>query len=91
MCPVLPGAVGVMVLGAVFGFMDTGEPGLRAGGAEVAAAIDAAVVEKGAVGVIADPLFTDWVVAFELMGLLLLVAIVAAVVLAKPRERPEGK
>ena len=58
-------------------------------GAAAAAAIDAAVLEKGAVGVIADPLFTDYVVAFELMGLLLLVAIVAAVVLAKPRERGE--
>lgn len=73
------------------GLLSTRETGLRAGGAEVAAAIDAAVVEKGAVGVIADPLFTDWVVAFELMGLLLLVAIVAAVVLAKPRDRREGK
>jgi len=58
-------------------------------GAAAAAAIDAAVLEKGAVGVIADPLFTDYVVAFELMGLLLLVAIVAAVVLAKPRARGE--
>ena len=59
-------------------------------GAAAAAAIDAAVIEKGAVGVIADPLFTDYVVAFELMGLLLLVAIVAAVVLAKPRGLGEG-
>ncbi|MCY3546280.1 MAG: NADH-quinone oxidoreductase subunit J [Gemmatimonadetes bacterium] len=59
-------------------------------GAAAAAAIDAAVIEKGAVGVIADPLFTDYVVAFELMGLLLLVAIVAAVVLAKPRGSGEG-
>ena len=58
-------------------------------GAAAAAAIDAAVLEKGAVGVIADPLFTDYVVAFELMGLLLLVAIVAAVVLAKPRAQGE--
>ena len=51
-----------------------------------AAAIDAATREQGAVGVIAEPLFTDYVVAFELTGLLLLVAIVAAVVLAKPRS-----
>lgn len=49
-------------------------------------AIDAAVQEKGAVGAIADPLFTDYVVAFELTGLLLLVAVVAAVALAKPRS-----
>ncbi len=51
-----------------------------------AAAIDQAIAEQGAVGVIAEPLFTDYVVAFELTGLLLLVAIVAAVVLAKPRS-----
>lgn len=49
------------------------------------AAIDGAVQEKGAAGAIAEPLFTDYVVAFELTGLLLLVAIVAAVALAKPR------
>ncbi|NNF28028.1 MAG: NADH-quinone oxidoreductase subunit J [Gemmatimonadetes bacterium] len=55
----------------------------RFGAAE---AIDQAIREQGAVGVIAEPLFTDYVVAFELTGLLLLVAIVAAVVLAKPRS-----
>jgi len=49
-------------------------------------AIDQAIREQGAVGIIAEPLFTDYVVAFELTGLLLLVAIVAAVVLAKPRS-----
>ncbi len=73
------------------GLIGTDDAALRGDGAAVAAAIDAAVAEKGAVGVIADPLFTDYVVAFELMGLLLLVAIVAAVVLAKPRDREEGK
>jgi NADH-quinone oxidoreductase subunit J len=46
-------------------------------------AIDAALREHGAVGVIAQPLFTDYVVAFELAGILLLVAIVGAVALAK--------
>jgi len=51
-----------------------------------ASAIDEAILEAGAVGAIAEPLFTDYVVAFELTGLLLLVAIVAAVVLAKPRS-----
>ena len=44
---------------------------------------DAALREHGAVGVIAQPLFTDYVVAFELAGILLLVAIVGAVTLAK--------
>lgn len=46
-------------------------------------AIDAALREHGAVGAIAYPLFTDYVVAFELTGLLLFVAIVGALVLAK--------
>jgi NADH-quinone oxidoreductase subunit J len=46
-------------------------------------AIDAALLEKGAVGAIAHPLFTDYVVPFELTGILLLVAIVGALVLAK--------
>ncbi len=51
-------------------------------GAEV---IDALLAEKGAVGAIAQPLFTDYVVAFELTGILLLVAIVGALALAKRR------
>ncbi len=67
-------------------FWDAPDTGFRGDGAAVAAALDAAVREKGAAGVIAEPLFTDYVVAFELMGLLLLVAIVAAVVLAKPKK-----
>jgi len=46
-------------------------------------AIDAALREHGAVGAIAQPLFTDYVVPFELTGILLLVAIVGALVLAK--------
>jgi len=46
-------------------------------------AIDAALREHGAVGAIAQPLFTEYVVPFELTGILLLVAIVGALVLAK--------
>jgi len=53
-----------------------------AGGAE---AIAASVRELNAVGAIAQPLFRDFVVAFELTSLLLLVAIVGAVILAKRR------
>ena len=53
-------------------------------------AIDAALAEKGAVGVIAEPLFTTWVVAFEITGVLLLVAIVGALVLAKKRVGQGG-
>ena len=48
-----------------------------------AAAIDAAQAEMGVVGAIADPLFTTYVVPFEITGILLLVAIVGALVLAK--------
>jgi NADH-quinone oxidoreductase subunit J len=48
-----------------------------------AAAIDAAVLEYGAVGAIARPLYTTYVVPFEITGILLLVAIVGALVLAK--------
>ena len=47
--------------------------------------IDALLAERGAVGAIAHPLFTDYVVAFELTGILLLVAVVGAVALAKRR------
>jgi len=70
---------GVLTLGF------SGAAGSGIGDDSGGAAIDAAVREKGAVGAIADPLFTDYVVAFELTGLLLLVAVVAAVALAKPR------
>lgn len=45
--------------------------------------IDALVREHGAVGAIAEPLFTTYVVHFELVGILLLVAIVGAIALAK--------
>lgn len=48
-------------------------------------ALDAAIREEGIIGVIARPLFTDYVVAFELTGILLLVALVGALVLAKRR------
>jgi NADH-quinone oxidoreductase subunit J len=49
------------------------------------AAIDASVQELNAVGAIAQPLFRDFLVAFELTSILLLVAIVGAVILAKRR------
>lgn len=66
------------------GFARSGASGALGG--DAASAVDALVAQKGAVGAIADPLFTDYVVAFEITGLLLLVAVVAAVVLAKPRS-----
>lgn len=59
--------------------------GVFDGPGAAAASLDALMLEKGAVGAIADPLFTDYVVAFELTGILLLVAIVGAIALAKRR------
>ena len=47
--------------------------------------IDALLAEPGAVGILAPPLFGDYVLAFELTGILLLVAIVGALALAKRR------
>lgn len=45
--------------------------------------IDALLAERGVVGAIAHPLFTDYVIPFEMTGILLLVAIVGALALAK--------
>jgi NADH-quinone oxidoreductase subunit J len=59
--------------GSLFPFLEGGD------------AIDAALAEQGAVGVIAHPLYTTYVVPFEITGVLLLVAIVGALVLAKRR------
>jgi NADH-quinone oxidoreductase subunit J len=50
-----------------------------------ASAIDQGLADHGAVGVIARPLFTEYVVPFEITGILLLVAIIGALVLAKQR------
>tara|TARA_B100001079_G_scaffold142_1_gene138 strand:- start:236 stop:754 length:519 start_codon:yes stop_codon:yes gene_type:complete len=49
--------------------------------------IDAALAQHGAVGAIAQPLYTTYVVPFEITGVLLLVAIVGALVLAKKGGR----
>jgi NADH-quinone oxidoreductase subunit J len=47
--------------------------------------MDALLAEQGVIGAIARPLFTDYVVAFELTGILLLVALVGAIAIAKRR------
>ena len=57
------------------------DPGLQ--GFQGPEALDAAIQEFGIMGVIARPLYTEYVVAFEVTGLLLLVAIVGALALAK--------
>jgi NADH-quinone oxidoreductase subunit J len=49
------------------------------------ASVDAAVRELGVAGAIGQPLFRDWIVPFELTSLLLLVAAIGAVLLAKRR------
>ena len=48
-------------------------------------AMDQLLAEQGVIGAIARPLFTDYVVAFELTGILLLVALVGAIAIAKRR------
>jgi NADH-quinone oxidoreductase subunit J len=68
---------GVLALQVRGGDADLG--GSFAGGE----AIDAALAEHGAVGALALPLFREYVVPFEITGILLLVAIVGALVLAK--------
>lgn len=50
-----------------------------------AAAMDLELAERGAVSLIARPLFEEYVVPFEITGILLLVAVVGAVALAKKR------
>ncbi|HEX7051339.1 MAG TPA: NADH-quinone oxidoreductase subunit J [Longimicrobiales bacterium] len=50
-----------------------------------AAEVDRAVRELNAVGAIADPLFREFLVPFELTSILLLVAVIGAVLLAKRR------
>ncbi|MGI8617736.1 MAG: NADH-quinone oxidoreductase subunit J family protein [Gemmatimonadaceae bacterium] len=45
--------------------------------------MDRLLAEKGAIGVVADPLFTSYLLAFELTSILLLIAIVGAVALGR--------
>jgi NADH-quinone oxidoreductase subunit J len=44
------------------------------------------VIKYGAVGAVAKPLFQDYILAFELTSVLLLVAIIGAVVMGRRRE-----
>ncbi len=75
-----------IVTGALAGILARrlGAPGILDTVAGAGAlSIDAALREYGAVGAIAQPLFTAYVVPFEITGILLLVAIVGALALAK--------
>jgi NADH-quinone oxidoreductase subunit J len=44
------------------------------------------VAERGAIAPVAEPLFNDYLLAFEVTSVLLLAAIVGAVILGKPRR-----
>lgn len=71
--------------GAMFGFLLRQLRGAGALAADAGAAVDAQVEQYGAIGAIARPLYTAYVVPFEITGVLLLVAVVGALVLAKRR------
>jgi NADH-quinone oxidoreductase subunit J len=74
--------VAVGAMGGLLGWQLRGEEGLGATPAG-ALEIQVALEQYGAVGAIARPLYTTYVVPFEITGILLLVAIVGALVLAK--------
>jgi len=71
------------ITGVIAGFLarELGTTGIQDGPG--GASIDALIAEHGAVGAIATELYTTYVVPFEITGILLLVAIVGALVLAK--------
>jgi NADH-quinone oxidoreductase subunit J len=78
--------VGFVAAGAIgwFVWQSLGAPGAvlqRGGEQEIAASVE----QLNAVGAIAYPLFRHYLVPFELVGILLLVAIIGAVLLAKRR------
>jgi len=74
--------VAVSVMAGLLGMRLRGGEGLSAS-ATGAQEIQAALEQYGAVGAVAQPLYTTYVVPFEITGILLLVAIVGALVLAK--------
>ena len=73
------------VSGALFGFLAREIGGGPTLGAPAGESVDQLIADHGVIGAIARPLYTDWVVPFEITGILLLVAIVGALVLAKKR------
>jgi NADH-quinone oxidoreductase subunit J len=81
--------IAFVIVGALAGLLARQMGGTGSGmGAMMATGgrtIDLDLARYGAVGVIARPLFTTYVVPFEITGILLLVAIVGALVLAKRR------
>ncbi len=65
-------------------FLSGGQP-LLADDAALAV-VRATTLEKGAIGAIAEPMFNEFVLPFLLAGLLLLVAMVGTIVLARKRN-----
>jgi NADH-quinone oxidoreductase subunit J len=54
-------------------------------------AMERALEEQGVIGTVAEPLFTDYLLAFELTSVLLLVAIVGAVVIGRRRSSADER
>jgi len=82
--------VGIAVAGAFFGLllvMLRGGHATSMAGGMGQATIDAMLEQQGAVGIVAEPMFRSYLVPFEITSLLLLVAIVGAIVLAR-RKAP---
>ncbi|SVD11318.1 uncharacterized protein METZ01_LOCUS364172 [marine metagenome] len=78
--------LGFAVTGAIGGLLATRvmiEGSALGGDESMPSPLDIEISEKGIIGVIADPLFHSYLVAFEFTGILLFVAIVGALVLAK--------
>ena len=63
----------------------TAAPAMPVGEAAGPEALAAEMAEKGIVGIIGVPMFTEFVVPLQVTGILLLVAVVGAVALAKRR------
>jgi NADH-quinone oxidoreductase subunit J len=78
--------MGGALLGLLFVMLGQGQATGMAGGMGQAT-MDALLQSRGAIGVIAEPMFRSYLVPFEITSLLLLVAIVGAIVLAR-RKAP---
>jgi len=80
--------LGISAAGAVFGLLVVTLRGgyvTSMGGGMGQETMDAMLRSRGAVGMVADPMFRSYLVPFEITSLLLLVAIVGAIVLARRR------
>jgi NADH-quinone oxidoreductase subunit J len=78
---VVAGGTSLVLLALLARFVDGSGTTIEAGGGPERLA--AQIAEHGAVGAIGVPMFLDYVVPLQVTGLLLLVAVIGAVVLAK--------